>query len=377
MTKRERFLALGLLVVVVLVGGGFFFYQFLFAPLRAREVTMRTLQEDLDRKAKRIQEVTADMPRLRRLRSLSLPADTDAARREYEKYLTGVLRESAFGAGNFSVVPKQMTDGKTSPVIPGKGPIYTRMTFTIIAHGNLKQLVTFLDRFYRTGLLHQIKTMKIQRPLTPGPQPDGLDITIAVEALSVAGAGNRPYLLPNLPPKLLVLDAITALCGAPPGMPIIGWAASPAGPLGPDVLAKPARKYAAIASKNIFLGELQDTSVRQEPIAVVRFVRLTDTSDNGKYKEAFLYNRTSNRNTRLRDQPGFDSFRIMDDKGAELVRGKVVLINPRDVIFRVESKFYKLHVGESIEEAMKKALSERELKAMGLAVTGEKVSQDK
>src|ERR1700730_8552559 len=94
-----------------------------------------------------------------------------------------------------------------------KKPIYTRLTFTVLAHADLASLVKMLEGFYRTGLLHQIKTFSVQRPLTVGAQdrPNDLDINLTIEALIVSGAADRPQLLPNLDPRLMALDSLNAM----------------------------------------------------------------------------------------------------------------------------------------------------------------------
>jgi hypothetical protein len=360
-------MAEGVLVLVVMAGAAFLLYQFLLTPLWNRDRTVQTMREELERKRDRVREVLASRPKLEEWRALSLPADPDMARREYEKYLSGLLRESGFAAGSFSVVPKP-TDSKTSPTLPGKGPIYSRLTFTVLAHGNLKSLVQTLQKFYTTGLLHQVKNLSIQRPLTTGgdQQSDGLDINMTIEGLSITGAGNRPYLLPNVQPRVLVVDAVAALCSGPTGLALASWAGTPMGPLGPGVLAQPVRQYNAIVAKNIFLGDLSPER-RGEDVAVTRFVHLTDVTRTDRRWEAFLYDRTSNRKTRLRAEPGFDSFKITTGDGETVVRGKVLQIDTRDVVFTADNKHYKLHVGQSLEEAMRRPISDAELKALGLA----------
>jgi hypothetical protein len=252
------------------------------------------------------------------------------------------------------------------------------MTFTVMAHGGLENLVHALEGFYRTGLLHQVKNLSVQRPLTAGQQqPTGLDINMTVEALSVAGGGNRPYLLPNVEPRLLVLDAVAALRRGPAGLALAAWAASPAGPEGPHLLARPARLYDAVAAKDIFFGR-QEQQPSQEPrgeeIVLTRFVHLTDITRNGRRGEAFLYDRVHNRKTRLRAEPGFDSFRVTDDEGEPVVRGKVVRIDERDVVFLAGDRHYALHVGQSLEDAMRKPLSATDLRAKG--VTEDKVTRE-
>jgi hypothetical protein len=366
---RERLLAFGLLAAVIAAGGGFLFYRFLLGPLRDREAAIHGVKDELERKRENIHQVLAQKPKLDRWRQLSLPADIDLAAREYDKYLEKLFRDSGFADASFSVVPKA-PDSKASPALPGKGPIYTRLTFTVLAHGKLDSLVQMMDGFYRTGLLHLIKNLTIQRPLTvaPGQQPGDLDINLTIEALSITGAGNRPYLLPNVEPRLLILDSLAALTGGPAGTAAVvhaGWAAGPTGPNGPGTLAEPSRHYAAVADKNIFLGSLQPEG--KNDVDVTRFVHLTDITKDDRRWEAFLYDRYNNRKTRLRAEAGFDSFRITDDAGEAVVHGKVVRIEARDLVFRVNDKYYGVHVGQSLEEAMKKALPAEQVRSMGLA----------
>ena len=62
---------------------------------------------------------------------------------------------------------------------------------------DFKRLVEFLQGFYHTGLLHQIKTMQVQKPVAAAPQQQAgdLDINMTIEALVVSGAEDRKYLL--------------------------------------------------------------------------------------------------------------------------------------------------------------------------------------
>jgi hypothetical protein len=373
MTPRERILAAGIAVALLLGAGGFFFYQFVFAPLQNREGTIRFLSDEIDRKGTRIREVLADKPRLDRARLLSLPADEDLARREYEKFLSALARKSGFAPGSFSVVPKPV-DAKSSPTIPGKGAVYTRLTFTVLAHGSLASMVKMLDEFYRTSLLHEIKSLAVQRPLTGGTQQaDELDVNLTIEALIVAGANSRPYLLPNVDPRVLILELAAGLRRAPSGLASAVWSAGPAGVPGPGYLAQPPRRYASIVAKNVFLGDTQATeAARGEPVDVTRFVHLTDITHTARRWEAFLYDRSNNRTTRLRAEDGFDSFRILDDAGEPLVRGRVLSIQPRDLIIRVADQVYAVHVGQSVEESLKKPLSDDELRAFGVARADER-----
>lgn len=374
MTPRERMLTAVILVLVVLAGGGFLFYRLFLVPLDERNASILTLQQEIARKQDRIAQVIAERPKLERWRQLSLPADTDMARREYEKYLTELLRDSGFEAGAFSVTPKPV-DTKSSPAIPGKGPAYTKLTFTAIGHASLGNVVKMLERFYRTGLLHQIKNISLQRPLTAtgGQRREDLDLNFTVEALVLSGADNRPYLLPNLSRRVVALDGIAALCQAPVGLALGFWSIGPAGPRGPGSLAEPEREYTSVAAKNIFFGPTEAPSDRKaDEVEATRFVELTDITQNDRRWEAFLYDQYNNKKTRLRAEPGFDTFRIQDATGETKLRGKVVRIDPRDVIFKVEKNYHSLHIGQTLEESMKQSLTSEQLRTLGLAALTEK-----
>lgn len=368
MNPRERFLAFCVLGIVILAGGAFLGYQFYLVPLQDRDASIAAIKLEIERKREEVRKVTAERPKLERWRQLSLPTDTDLARREYEKYLSEQMRQSGFATASFSVTPKP-ADTRTSPTLPGrKEPIYTRLTFTVLAHADLPSLVTFLDRFYHTGMLQQIKNLSIVRPLTTASQQRryDLDINLTIEALIIAGGENRRHLLPVIGRRVLALDAAAALRGAPTGLAWAAWAAGPTGPIGPRILAEPPRQYASIADKNIFFGPPPTTQRSKDDADVIQFVYLTDITQTVSRTEAFLYDRYNNRKTRLRASAGFDTFRIRDSEGDDVLQGKVIRINDRDLVIIVEEKYYVVHVGQSLREALEKPLKKEELASLGL-----------
>lgn len=316
-------------------------------------------------KRNQVRQALAERPRLERLRSLSLPADPDLARREYESYLTNLVRDSGFEAGSYSITPKPVEARATGPGPAPKKPPTTRLGYTVQAHGTLDKVVKMLTDFYHTSLLHQVRTISLQRPATLGPQqkPGELDLNLTIEALVVAGADNRPYLLPNIDPRTLTAEAALGLVGAPMGMPLAVWAAGPTGPSGPGVLARSPTAYAAIGDKNVFYGQTSAENPKAE-VEVTKFVYLTDITEGPKGFEAFLYDRYNNRKTRLRASSGFNRFRVTDEAGDALVEGQVVRIDTRDVVFLADGKHYALHVGQNVGEALHKPLSAGELSAL-------------
>ena len=80
--------------------------------------------------------------------------------------------------------------------------------------------------------------------------------------------------------------------------------------------------------------------------------------------------------TRLRAEPGFDTFRILDNDGETLVRGKVIRLDDRELIFEAQDSYYSMHVGQNLDQALKRPLSSSQLRDMGLTSVAEQVSTD-
>jgi len=358
MNARERMLAIAVLLVVVLLVGGFFFKTMFLSPLAERNESILALRDEISKKQERVHQIEADLPRLERWRVLSLPPDVSKAKQQYGDYLSDLMRDSGFAPGSYTVV--RQADSKTAPTI-GKIPVYQKFDFTIQAHTSLDNLVAMLDKFYHTGLLQQVKKLSAQRPLTTGPQqlPTDLDVNMTVEAIIITGAEERPNLLPTISRKQLLLDVVTALRGGPTGLALI--------PFGPGTLARTSEQYAVIGEKNIFFGPSAERLA--EEVEVTRFVHLTHITRNERRAEAWLYNRYDNRWTRLRAEAGFDFFRISDEKGNTILKGKVMRIEPREVIFKVDDNYYALHVGQNVETGMKTPLTSEQRKLMGFVST--------
>ena len=370
MNTRERSLAIILLGVVIVIAGGFGAMELLAKPLRERDVSIGLLREEIDKRRQEVAKIQAEKAKLARWRQMSLPADTDLASREYEKFIGDLLRQSKFAA-DASTVKATKESKKSGPTVGvKKEPVYTKLLFTIETQGDVTKLVRFLEKFYHTGLLHQVKKLSIQKPRTASAnqRPNDLDIRITIEALALEDADNRPY-LPPVDPKLLVAEAVTTLRHGPMGLALAADTAGPAGPLGGRHLAIPARQYASIAGKDIFFGPPPAVPVETVSIDrtdVTQFVFLTDITQTSTKTEAFLFDQYNNRRMRLLVSAGFDTFRIRDAQGDTLVSGKVVKIEDRDVIFLAREKYYSLHVGHNLKQALATPLGEEELQKLGI-----------
>jgi hypothetical protein len=332
MNPRERKMAVLLLILVLGCGGGLLIYAFLISPMRERVATLDRLKQDAERKEDRKAQILADRPKLQRWKQLSLPNDSDLARREYEEYLDSLLRASGISSQAGSVTAKPV-DAKNAPTLPGKGVIYTRLSYGIVARTDLKGLVRFLEGFYRANLLHQIRSLSITKPNNPGSgtqRPAGeLDVTMTVEALIVNGSGNRALLWTTNDRWMPMLESLCGLQIGGQGLAMAAWVAGPSGPYGPGVLAQPSRDYAALAGKDIFIGTQAVAEQLGQPDWIApRFTRIVDITRNDQKLESSLFDVYNNRRFRLRDSSGFNTFPLIKDgQGRPVVNGQVVRID--------------------------------------------------
>ena len=79
--------------------------------------------------------------------------------------------------------------------------------------------------------------------------------------------------------------------------------------------------------------------------------------------------RKTNKYVKLRPDGGVNEFEIRDADDVLVLKGKVLAIKPRDLVFEWQGKAYLLHVGQFVEDALKKELSPEELKHYDAALT--------
>ena len=193
--------------------------------------------------------------------------------------------------------------------------------------------MAFLQSFYNTPVLHRIRTLTITKPTTlrQGQRQDELDISMVIEAVIVDGVKPRETLMPKEPLKAEYLTA--------------------------------KRNYNDILARNIFLGPNTSSDPgRINPVEITKYNKLTTVVQNhwsGKVEAFFrdLAAPNPSLEVRLRPSAGFDEFAIKDGNGESIVKGKVIKIDVdnREVYFKVGDKYYRIHTGQSFEQAMRKA----------------------
>ncbi len=201
MNQRERVLLIGVLAAVILVVGGLLFNWLFLDKLGKIHAEINTLKADIAKKntdrLKALDDMKAfehDDPRVAQWQELSLPDDNnvdaelksghtaeealkrhqDLVQGDYSKFLNTLLARSGFSANSIKVSPAP-PDRKGGPIVSGKTPAYTRISFTVQATGRLDAVETMLEEFYKTPLLHQVRNLTLTakattptRTFTPG-----------------------------------------------------------------------------------------------------------------------------------------------------------------------------------------------------------------
>jgi len=359
----------GVLLFVVLGAGAFMFNSQFLGP---RSIRLNALRDDNAKDENSMQELEMAMPRLKQMQKLSLPADVHMAQQKYSAELEVMLKDSLFPVDKTQVTSKLET---RSNVPASKRPPFTKLTFVVVAHGDLMSIVDFLDRFYRLPLLHRISNFRITRPLTvqPGQRQSELDFNITVEALVVEGAEKRDTLLPK-------------------GVPAPQR-------LGRSTLSQ----YQSIAGRNIFFGPAPSTDSSsmqtREDFDEREFVKLTEITHCDKGTWATLYDQ-ANRFDYLITQQKDGSFKvdvsfyskdkkhvlrsgkdldIQDESGESLAKYKVVRIDATSLILEQNDQYLRLNAGWSIKDIdpkKNKPLSAAEIKELGLPELGKKAVKD-
>jgi hypothetical protein len=384
MNKRERFLLFLLLGLVIVVGGWALYYFTYQKPMAALDASLASVKTDVAAKTQELDSSNAEIaaiykrnPHLRNTPKLSLPelkvepgktkTTTDITRHvaqvqaEYESYISDLVRASGFTPASIDVSSKQ--DKTSSPTLPGKGPIYTKVSVNVACSGNLASIVRLLRAFYTENLLQEVHTLTLTKPGTirQGTQPDALDVKMQVEALLVSGAEARPELKPTIDPKLDV-----------------------------KTLAMDKRDYDQILTKNMFLGKgikgPQEAVLKEDPKDVFPFVKLTTVSWNGRRWEAYLYDQGKPTLYRPDDdksgvfspnteRPGAEhyvnltgkvEFSIFDRYNNLLLTAKTVLIEDHLLVIDVNGKYYKMQTGDFLGPVLEKPLSNVDIKLLGL-----------
>jgi hypothetical protein len=355
MNSRERVLALSLLFAVVVLGGWALFHVFYKVPMENATRRLETAAKDVKDKEDALEKERADMerildldPRLGQWRKISLPEakkiKLEDLKREgrtqeevrrvhlgqlqvnYEAYLHNLLRRHSFNPATISVNPKPPDNKGVPTLAKGGAPIYNRFAFTVQGQTTLAHLVEMLEDFYRTPVLHEVRSLSILKPQTvrQGANRGDLEINMTVEALQVTGAEERDA-------ASLIPDSLTAK---------------------PVVLSPMARLYPEMAAKSMFDGTAANSRLTEDPKDVLSFVKLTSLTNNGRRWEAALYDQGKGGDEKYLTERGRNEFTVLDKYENVLLQGTVVYVDQRVMIFKANDKHYQAFIGDVLYDAL-------------------------
>jgi hypothetical protein len=376
MNSRERTL-LGILFGILIVAGyvAAVYYFFLEDYLSARGQLSKDRAE-LDEKTKAKTDAENDQkrmferdPRLKDWRIYSAPdlepvkgggkhTDEEIQRHltknqnEYLNLLQGLLQTHRFSGVN--IVPKKpdtkTLDAKAGPTSKDKTPILTRFPYTVEASGTYANIIDLLRDFYSKPLLHEVRTLTITKPATPReggtPGQPALDLTMTVELLMVTGAEPRSKLLPNISKSDMA-----------------------------QVLAKD-RDYNAMLDKDLFNGRPvgrpltppTDQLPEKEAEVTLQHVKLTMivwNPDRDRWNATF-YDQGAGPPEKLVNLVIVPKLTI---KSANKIafEATLVYIDAKQLVLEDKSgNYYRMHVGDFIQDARERPLKDGDLKEFNL-----------
>ncbi len=365
MTQRER----SMLLVVVVIGafvvlfGGFVFANGLLNDLGQKDELIARLESDQRTHELKLLTLAKAQRQLEQWKAISLPPDAGLAGARYRQFLVDLARKHDL------IIKQQPLAQSGMPLTNPRSALILNQSFSLTAEGTLARLIGFLREFYSINLAHQVKSVTFT---AIGSGPDTrVAMALSIETMTLPNAPNRDQLMPTPDPRLVALEVVTGLKHGPIGIALGPWTLSPHGLHGNPKLAGAIsdRDYTRLVAKNVFAGiQAQPTTAAKPPPepdpGVLRFVFLTDITGSLVGREATLWNRRTNRHTRLRADGGFDSFDVRDANDLVVLRGKVERIVGRDVIFKVGDQRYAIHINESLKDALEKTLSDEDLKRL-------------
>ncbi|MBI3410658.1 MAG: hypothetical protein HY040_20165 [Planctomycetes bacterium] len=378
MTQRERAFVVAIVGAIVGVGGCYYLLNsWVLAPLRDYNRQIAALEDDVDDKERDFTRVQFGKRQLLdKWQPRSLPANPDRAATEYSQYLSNLLlRQSALTIDEFKAPDPWEAKAAPSGAQTKKSGHIT-LTFSVRGKGTLTQLVHALQSFQQTPLMHRVKSLTLDRldqkdkeGKDPNPR---LGYQMVVEAMIVNNAHRYSDHLLAPDSRLAIVDVLAGMTRAPIGWGMAAWAVGPTGPLAQRKLAQESggREYAYLEDRNIFAGEILSPKMTippgPDPRSFVKLVSTTPTS-----KEAHLFNPLEGfRETRIGTEKGFQHFRLLDpNTSEEVLRGKVLKVAQRDVYFMVGEDAYAIHIGDTFDQAMRRALKDSELKEAGILET--------
>ena len=169
--KRSEKLLLAVFIAALLAWQGSGLVQrILLAPLDQQQAELDALNDAIAKKEDQQLQLMRIEKQLRNRIARSLPPEPLTAQRLYQSWLTDLAQDC--GLGNLKVFPGRITNNSKDLV---------GVFVSIQAETRLDQLCLFLDRFYRTDVLHRLTSLSLDSQSSQ-PNPS-LRITLVAEGI--------------------------------------------------------------------------------------------------------------------------------------------------------------------------------------------------
>lgn len=348
-------------------------YQ-LYEGYTDRESQQRALaQQDADLQTK-LARLEREKKEVDRWKAISLPGNITVSGTMYRNFLQEMILRHKLAIRSISDVNRLTTNNARQGT-----PVTSNISIDVVFEATLANLSSFLQEFYSVNIPQSIKNIVIE-PLGKGSEAK-LNVTLKVEALAMSNVPVRHSIVASPTIAVMQLEMLAAMKRLPVGMLYSLSQLTPTGLHGQNKLAsktKPEREYAEMVKKNVFAGLASATAVaasaevvkaKAADMDILKLTQLTSITANYITEEGLLRIRKTNKYVKLRAEGGVNDFEIRDGDNQLVLKGKVLAIKPRDLVFETKGKAYVLHIGEFLEEALKKELTAEELKKYDAELT--------
>jgi len=172
--KYRQYILAAVFGAMVLYFGGEWVLKTLQNPIDTARLKTERLKKEIKKRENELARARKAAKQLAVWETQSLPADVEVARSLYQAWLVELVDE-------VKLDDPSVNSGE--PV--SRQGMYHTLPFSVRGRGTLEQLAGFLFVFYRTDLLHQVRSLNI----TPLANSDRLDLSMSIEALVLPGAG--------------------------------------------------------------------------------------------------------------------------------------------------------------------------------------------
>lgn len=185
MQRREQYLLIGLITAVLLWQGAVQLDAWLLEPLRVKQAAFEKLQTQISETNTKLLQLARQRKNLNDWKKRSLPPDPIKAKqrpnalnaqRLYGDWLHDLAELSGFEELKVS----------SDVISVSRDNVFVSVHIKIEADAHYEQLCRFLERFYRTDLLHRVTALRIQSPEAEGNPL--LQVLLDVEGLAIVGA---------------------------------------------------------------------------------------------------------------------------------------------------------------------------------------------